>query len=120
MAEMHDYGTVSLRDFVESKIESIADSITIAHAAMERRLDSMNEFRETLRDQAGKLVSRDEYIAAHRRLEADIQMLREYKAAVESKASQKAMMITLAISSISLVTGIVGIVLSIVFRMALR
>lgn len=41
---------------------SIDRSIDLAREGMEKRLDSMNEFRETLRDQAGKFVTRNELL----------------------------------------------------------
>jgi dihydroxyacid dehydratase/phosphogluconate dehydratase len=34
-------------------------------ATMDTRLDGMNEFRDTLRDQSAQFVTRDEYLTGH-------------------------------------------------------
>ncbi len=40
-------------------------ALATATAALEKRLESMNEFRNNLRDQATTFISRNEYLAAH-------------------------------------------------------
>lgn len=40
-------------------------ALTMAVTSMEKRLDSMNQFREALRDQAARYFTRDEYAAGH-------------------------------------------------------
>ncbi len=49
----------------EEKINARDRALTVAMATMDVRLDSMNEFRNTLRDQAAMFVTRDEYLTAH-------------------------------------------------------
>jgi hypothetical protein len=44
-------------------------AVSVAIASLDIRLNSMNEFRETLRDQATRFVTREEYIAAHATVE---------------------------------------------------
>ena len=39
-----------LKELLESRIAALEKSITVAYAAMERRLEGMNEFRESLKD----------------------------------------------------------------------
>jgi len=60
---MNDDTMVNLRIEVaklEAKLHSAEHSLVVAKESMEKRLDSMNEFRDTLRDQAGKFVTRVE------------------------------------------------------------
>lgn len=47
----------------ESKFESRDKEVSNAYHSMERRLDSMNEFRDTLKDQASRFVTRAELLA---------------------------------------------------------
>ena len=49
---------------IDIRYEAIQDATELARKAMEKRLDGMNEFRDTLKDQAGKFVTRSEVIAA--------------------------------------------------------
>jgi len=45
--------------------EAMSTAILKAEAATNHRFESVNEFRATLSDQATKLLTRDEYLAAH-------------------------------------------------------
>jgi hypothetical protein len=60
-------GYVTLQKFLEKiieiRFEAINQATELARMAMEKRLDSMNEFRETLRDQSSKFVTRNELLA---------------------------------------------------------
>lgn len=62
---------VQLRDYLEARIETLdrqtrmqidalQASVTKAEEVLNHRLEGMNEFRETLRDQAAKFVNREE------------------------------------------------------------
>lgn len=57
---MPDEEKISLREYFESKITDIKDSVKLAYSQMEKRLEGMNEFRDTLKDQASRFVTRDE------------------------------------------------------------
>lgn len=63
---------ISLRDYFDSQIKDVKSSIGVAYASMEKRLEGMNEFRDTLRDQASKFITREEYEAKHRQLDDKI------------------------------------------------
>lgn len=51
---------ISLRDYVEARIDALEKATTIAKEAMEGRLAGMNEFRDTLKDQASRFFTRQE------------------------------------------------------------
>ena len=61
-------GYVSLQIFLEKIIDirfsSIEKAADLARAGIEKRLDSMNEFRETLKDQVSRFITRTELLAA--------------------------------------------------------
>jgi hypothetical protein len=60
---------VSLKEYTITQLIDIKESIKIAYASMEKRLDSINEFRETLKDQSAKFLTREEYDAKHQTLQ---------------------------------------------------
>jgi hypothetical protein len=55
----------SIERLFGEKFDARDRALTVAMAAMERRLDGMNEFRDALRDQASRFLPREEYMAAH-------------------------------------------------------
>jgi hypothetical protein len=54
---------LALEKEVELRALQQRDALLTATIAMEKRLDGMNEFRDTLRDQAGSFVTRTELLA---------------------------------------------------------
>lgn len=99
---------VSLKEYLESRIDAVKDSITTAQIAMEKRLEGMNEFRETLRDQASKLVTRAELDSRDALINSDIRVLREAKATLDGKASQFSLAVAMVLAIAGLIVGIIG------------
>lgn len=56
-----------VQDQVDRRFDDLKVQTELSREAMEKRLDAMNEFRDQLRDQASKFISRDELnlITAH-------------------------------------------------------
>jgi hypothetical protein len=104
MAEMSN---VSLKEYVDAKFCAVENARKDALSAMEHRLAGMNEFRETLREQANKFLTREEYSIAHKALEADIRMLRESKAMLEGKASQGAVTLSTGLAVFGILLAII-------------
>jgi hypothetical protein len=132
---------VSLRDYFDSQINDLRRSIVVAQVAMERRLEGMNEFRESLRDQNTTLARKEELEGIRRqsqndlesirgrlnncvtasehqlicdrldKLEVRINSLEQFKAEMGGKASQSSVSQALLISGIGILIGIVSIVL---------
>ena len=55
----HSQEWISLREHFEALLTSRDEAVAKAESAMNRRLDGMNEFRDTLRDQASRFVTTD-------------------------------------------------------------
>jgi len=55
-------------DAINAALQSAEKAVTKAEVAAERRFDSVNEFRDTLRDQATTFVNRAELAALNARL----------------------------------------------------
>ena len=76
---------------------------------MNRRLESMNEFRDALKDQASGFLTKSEYNLIHDRVVDDIRILRESKASLEGKASQKSVNIAYIISAMSILLAVIAL-----------
>ncbi len=66
---------VSLKEFLNSRIDEIKDSVKVAYTSMEKRLEGMNEFRGQLKDQTAKFVTREEIDAKILNVDKDLRSL---------------------------------------------
>ena len=96
-----------VRSLMKSKYQTIEKSTDLATSVLDKRLDSMNEFRQALKDQQLTFVSKTEYQISHHRVVEDIKMLREAKANLEGKASMTSVIIAYIIGIIGIILGIV-------------
>jgi predicted sugar kinase len=83
-------------------------SSEVSAAMLEKRLESMNEFRLQLKDQAGTFYTKGEHEVYMSSVEKDLRMLRESKATLEGKASQTSVTVALIISGLGLIAGLVS------------
>ena len=83
---------------VEERLIAADKAIKLAGDAMNSRLEGMNEFRETLQDQASRFITRDE----HDIVKEELASLREFKAAVQSKASQSSVYVAWALAVLAI------------------
>jgi hypothetical protein len=74
----------NLREILDIRIMALDTATSLAKESMERRLESMNEFRTQLKDQSFTFVTRRE----HDMVLADLQSLRESRSKMEGKADQ--------------------------------
>jgi len=107
---------VSLKEHIESRLASLEKATELARFQMEKRLEGMNEVRAQLKEQAAQFISRAEYDSKHERLITEIRDLRESRAELQGKASQKSLNITLGVAIISLVIALVGLVVIILMK----
>lgn len=76
----------AMKDSVASALVSSEKALIKAETATEKRFDSVNEFRQTLSDQATHLLSRAEYTANHKNLEDKISTLQSRMDTWEGKS----------------------------------
>jgi len=100
----------ALKELINSRMRNIEQSTTLATNQMERRLEGMNEFRDQLKDQASRFITRAEYDI----LVTNIQELRETRAMLAGKASQSSMTLTTIIAFTGLIIGVAGLIFSVV------
>jgi len=99
----------AIKSLMKSKYQTIEKSTDIATNVLDKRLDSMNEFRASLKDQQKTFLSRKEFDILHQKVCDDIRMLRESKANLEGKASQLSVFITLIIALLALALSAITI-----------
>jgi hypothetical protein len=102
--------SVGLKEYFEARMLSITESNTLVHANLEKRLDSMNEFREALKDYQNTMLPRAEFEMSHRRLEEDVKSLQNYRASMEGKASTTSVMIANAIAVLAMLLSVIGLI----------
>lgn len=137
----HTVEYVTLRDYIDTRIDAIEKAISVAYRSMESRLEGMNEFRNTLKDQNLSFITKAEYQLAHDRLVEEIKTTRDQiarlltrtehdasftrvseqikslelsRAELQGKASQSSVNIAYGISIVGLLVGIIGIILGFV------
>ena len=93
----------------ETKIAANEKAVDLASKTLSTRLDLMNEFRTQLKDQAGALFPRSEHESCMRAIDKDIRELRESRAELAGKASQKAVMVSVIIAVVSIFISIISL-----------
>jgi hypothetical protein len=115
---MDEKDRISLKEFIEkqnilttqlfeAKLLAIATATELARAGIEKRLDTMNEFRQALKDANSRFLTRDEYSIMHEKVIDDIKTLRECNAESRGKASQNSVIVAYIIAVVSLIAAIV-------------
>ena len=96
---------VAAKEYTDARIAAVNEATRIAHVSMDKRLEGMNEFRNSLKDQSAKFLNRDEYTLMHGKVLEDVRDLRESRAELAGKASQNAVIG-------AYVLGVIGLLLS--------
>jgi len=91
--------------------ESIQQSTNLKAEVIEKRLETMNEFRNALKDQAGTFFTRPEHDLYMKAVEADLRVLREDRANAQGMAKQSSVMWAYAFSALAALASVVSIVL---------
>lgn len=91
-------------------------AIIKAETATEKRFDSVNEFRQTLSDQAASFLSRNEYSANHKATEEKLIALADRISRIETAKTTKSegvstigMALAVAFSGVSMLTTIIWV-----------
>ena len=126
----------AIKEATSLALNAMNEATNLARLEMDRRLAGMNEFREQLNKQAGTFLSKDEYSQAHSQLkeqvsklvpkvecetnhakvEADVRVLREFKATLEGKASQESVQRVNLYALLGAIIGTVALILNIAER----
>ena len=100
---------VTLRDYFEARITALEKATSLAATTMERRLDGMNEFRATLKDQAGRFITRDELNIQMLAINETLKSLQSYRDQMEGKASAASVYVAMGLSLLGLAIGMASL-----------
>jgi hypothetical protein len=98
---------VSLRDYFDALRTADLRANDIATKALDRRLDLLNELR-------GNVLSRDEYLAKHEALEAEISALRDRVNRSEGKGQGFSSAWAIAVAVVTIMIAIAAVVVVVV------
>jgi hypothetical protein len=101
---------VSLREYVDFRLEATQTAIDKSEKILNVRLENMNEFRDALKDQSSNFLTKEAYDAKHTVLQNQVDDLRLSKATLEGKASATSVWIGYAIAIIGLIIAILSYV----------
>jgi hypothetical protein len=87
-------------------LTSSEKAVTKAETATEKRFDSVNEFRNTLKDQATTFITRPEVDAKFGAMEKDVQGLRESRSEAVGSAKAYALIMGVALLILQIGTAI--------------
>ena len=106
MSSEHPTTLVTLKDYVDTRLTAMDRATEQSCRAMDARLNSMNEFREALRDQSGRMATRQELEDKLMAVERDLRILREFQAELRGKASQQSVMVAYVLAMINLLMAL--------------
>ena len=101
---------VTLKEHFETRLAAVEKATEVAAKQMEKRLDSMNEFREQLRCQASLFMTKENYDARHQLLQNQVDDLMLSRAELKGKASMSSVYMAYAIAIISIGLSIISCV----------
>jgi len=91
---------------LEEKLIAADKALEIAQKSMHDRLAGMNEFREQLKDQAGRFITRDELNLLIDKLELQIDSNTKAKNELQGKANASTMYISIALAIIAILVSL--------------
>jgi hypothetical protein len=109
LREYVDFRFAAIKEKSDVQAESIKTATEILARQLDKRLESMNEFRESLRDQNSTFLRKEEYDTRHGAMEFRISALEISKAELCGKASQSSVNITTALAVFSIFISIVSV-----------
>jgi lysyl-tRNA synthetase class I len=102
---------ISLKEYVDVRIKQIEKSTELTHQAIDKRLEGMNEFRDALKDQAAGFFTRKEHELYKEKIDAELKTLQKFQTEMQTKANQSSVNITLGISIIGIILGMVSFIM---------
>ena len=101
-----------VKESLDAKERFLDKRLELASAGLEKRLEGMNEFRKQLDHQVSTFIPRTEYALQVEKYDLEVRGLRESRALLEGKASQRQVNLALILTVTALVTSICSIAIS--------
>jgi hypothetical protein len=109
LKEYFDNKFKELRDYIDIRFTSIDKATILAQESLDVRLESMNEFRNSMKDQTAQYITRTEHRSLLDKICIQIQALEKISDRQEGKASQKSVTYAYIIAVISMIISGVGL-----------
>jgi hypothetical protein len=93
----HSGEYVSLVKYIDERLKDRDEAIRTAHASLDRRLDTMNEFRQSLRDQGLLFLTKTEHDAWKLIVDRQLESLMNSRASSEGKSSVSILVAVIAL-----------------------
>jgi hypothetical protein len=103
-----------LKNYMDIRFNSIDKATILSNESLDARLEGMNEFRNSMKDQASSFITRQEFSICIERLGEDVKLLREINAKSEGKASQNSVNIAYVIAFVGIIIGICGLLIKLI------
>jgi hypothetical protein len=124
LKEYFEHRINTLKEYIDIKFQSLekelrtyqdSNDVNLKSAliSMDKRLESMNEFRQTITDQANKYFTKAEHEVWKEKIEQDIQSLRDFKLTIDTKASARSVTTGYILSGIAILISFIGMILTI-------
>jgi len=104
--------SVSLKEYIDAMLSDLRAGIEQARITIDKRLDSMNAFRDALKDQSQQYPTRAEVDARLASIDKSIRMLETAQAIVDSKAAAWLVWVGLFFTGASFFFSLIGLVIS--------
>lgn len=109
MATKNTESVVSVKEYFDARLAALDKSLLSQSESLDKRLESMNEFRLQIKDQTATFYTRQEHELFKDLVNKDLRTLQEYKTTLEAKASQISVFICGLLSFLGLVIGVIAI-----------
>lgn len=120
LKEYFDMRITDLEKSLDERFSSQEKAVKIAVESSNKRLEGMNEFRQTLSDQTRNYVTKSEYEAGQNavrdglyKIQEEIKSLQLSRAEIAGKASQNQANVALAMALIGTLMGLIGLAMNI-------
>ena len=118
-----DPDNVPLEKYLDKRLDALeslmvtrfdaADKATVLfQIALEARLEGLNEWRQQSKDRERDFMPRSEYQLHHDQVCSDVRELRESRAELEGKASQKSVNLAVILTVFALFLSALGVILA--------
>lgn len=101
---------------IDERFTATEKARELALDAMEKRLDTLNEIREALRDQNNTFFTKEAHQIFCDKIEGEIRPLEDFKLLLDTKASSKQLAWAYAISGCSLALALAAIITRIIVK----
>lgn len=103
---------MTLKEYFERRLLDMEKAVTKAEASHEKRLESLNEFRDQLKDQADTFVEKSLHYAQHDAIEDRINGIRRDIDKIEGRTDGGKTLWAYLVSGASLIGAIISIAIA--------